>query len=137
MQRKWYNDDGYRDLKIVSDFAQNTPWNANGQTFITAANIGVDDDKVNALGYKNSNYYYLWFYDAKFTFCNQSENIFKDTEIRLELENGDYEYFWLDSWTGKIIEKSLVSCDCGSLRVKMPAWKKDITFSIKKKVENE
>ena len=72
-----------QNLKRGSDFAKKIPWNAKGHSFITAANLDIGSNKINALGYKNNNYYFIWFYDSKFTFTTRKESIVENVNINL------------------------------------------------------
>ena len=52
--------------------------------------------------------------------------------INLVLENGIYEYYWLDCWSGEEVEKNIVEVKDGKIEITMPLWKRDITFVIYK-----
>ena len=127
------DNDGYKDLKIVSDFAKKIPWNEKGHSFITAANLDIDSNKINALGYKNNNYYFVWFYDSEFTFTTRKVSVVENVNINLILENGIYEYYWLDCWSGEEVERNIVEIKDGKIKITMPLWKRDITFVICRK----
>ena len=127
------DNDGYKDLKIVSNFAKKIPWNAKGHSFITAANLDIDSNKINALGYKNNNYYFVWFYDSVFTFTTRKESVVENVNTNLVLENGIYEYYWLDCWSGEEVERNIVEVKDGKIEITMPLWKRDITFAICRK----
>ena len=123
---------GYRDYTPLSRFAAKIPWTDPDLQMVDTANMTLGSSQLQAEGYRNSDYAYLWIWDSQYTHINKQITNFNNVSVSISIENGSYNVEWFDTWTGSVISTSTISVTDGTANITTPAWSKDIAVSITK-----
>jgi len=90
------------------------------------------------LGYKGKDHGYLWIVNRQATWWNQVLNNKQPAPIEgaiitiHELQPGDYNLDWWDTYEGKIIRTEKISLAEGPLHISVPSFNQDIACKIRR-----
>lgn len=124
--------DAFWDYQILSEMAEHIPWTDQQLYMYRTDSANLSNSQIEALGYRGTQYAYLWFYDKKFTHMNRTTTDFEKVTAEVNLKDGTYHVRWINTWTGKSVKKEVLSTKDGILTFTMPKWQKDIAVAITK-----
>ena len=122
--------DGFWDFQIVSEIAKEIPWTNPNMYMVRTIDLQLNNEQIEALGYRGKDFAYLWFYDEKYTHLNPAITDFDNVTAQVKLDDGEYQVRWVDTWTGKSIKKEVVVAKDGLLSLSLPKWSKDVVVAI-------
>jgi hypothetical protein len=120
----------YYHFKPVSTYVKRIPWKDTTLEYVDDMKLDISDFNVGVHGYINKKAAYLWLYDKNFLHIGSEETPMENIEINLKLASGTYEVQWLDTYTGENVLVKNSKVVGGVLKLKSPAWKKDIALSV-------
>lgn len=122
---------GYSLFKPLRDFSDMIPWCDSSFACAEASEINVGNSSVRAVGYKGSDYAYLWLYDTRYTQDNKAAASIVDMELAVKnLKNGSYKAEWINTYTGEIVLTAEAVASDGMVTVSAPTWSKDLAVAI-------
>ena len=126
------NEEGYVDYFYSAEFAKKIPWKRRGHRFVTGEDILLDPKMANALGYVNTDYAYLWLYNPAYTFTYRTDRPAGNTELTLQLKNGNYSISRYNTENGEFSMPEIYEVTDGSLTVYVPEFRRDIALCVER-----
>lgn len=115
--------------KAIFNMAKKIPWCNKEMKMVTAETVKVSNRQISLLGYMDSNFAYLWFYNNHLLPIRKDETVFEAETVSLSVENGLYSIIWIDTLTGEYISKETISVN-DIIDIKMPVWTRDIALIV-------
>lgn len=131
----WYWDTldelgGYWDYQVIREMADHIPWNSPSMFTVATNNINPNNDNVQAMGYRGTDFAYIWLYDSKFTQTTKMVTDIKNLTFSVKLKDGKYHVRWINTWTGVSIQQTEVTAKDGLLEITAPTWNRDVAVAI-------
>ena len=97
---------------------------------VATNNINPNNDNVQAMGYRGTDFAYIWLYDSKFTQTTKMVTDIKNLTFSVKLKDGKYHVRWINTWTGVSIQQTEVTAKDGLLEITAPTWNRDVAVAI-------
>ena len=129
-----YNDPdfAYRDFKPVAEFAARIPRTDKKQRFTSYERIAFNHKQADVIGYCGEDYTYLWFYDTEYRADNQVITEIESSTFELMIDNGEYKFEWIDTYTGEVFLSETVVSKGKQIKHKTPVFTRDIALAVEK-----
>ena len=124
--------DAFWDFQILSEMSAHIPWSNSQMYMYRTDSANLSNSQIEALGYRGTDFAYLWFYDKMFTHLHRVTTDFNKVTAEVKLKDGTYHVRWINTWTGVSVKKEVISTKDGVLKFTMPKWSKDIAVAITK-----
>lgn len=121
----------YNALKLLSD---KIPYDDENLEFISTERIAFNNNRLGAMGYCGANYAYIWFFDNNYLPLTREEEIeFVGETATFAINNGKYCVEFIDTRTGKTVQKNETTVVDENITIDFPNWSKDIAVAIEEK----
>ena len=132
----WWMDmpgvDGYKSYIGISKMAKRIPWGNPLMRMVTNETIAASHNRINTMGYCDSESAYLWFCDNNYLPMCRDEYFFKKEMVLLPLNEGEYVVKWIDTRSGECIKEEKTKFIGEKTAIEMPNWSIDISVVVEK-----